>query len=160
MATEGRAAGETGGGAVAPRSHLFAVRLWKAETADGPEYRGSVREVVSGAFRGFRTWSDLTAFLIARVEETDGAHGGEHAEGDDGTGETPAPPTTRTDAAQGQVGAGEGDTLGVLEADAAVADPVDHPERHHARSGGEVRGAEAAPRHETGQGEPGQVRRH
>ena len=56
-------------GSARPRSHLFAVRLWKEDLAGGSEYRGSVREVVSGAFRSFRDWSDLTAFLIARVEE-------------------------------------------------------------------------------------------
>jgi hypothetical protein len=51
------------------RSSLFAVRLWKEEVAGGWEYRGSVRDVVSGAFRGFRDWSDLAAFMVERVEE-------------------------------------------------------------------------------------------
>ena len=51
------------------RSHLFAVRLWTEEVASGREYRGSVRDVVGGAFRDFRDWSDLTAFMIARMEE-------------------------------------------------------------------------------------------
>ena len=55
--------------AVRPRSHLFAVRLWKEDLAGGSEYRGNVREVVSGAFRTFRDWSDLAAFMIARLEE-------------------------------------------------------------------------------------------
>jgi hypothetical protein len=50
-------------------SQLFTVRLWKEELNDGPEYRGSVRDVVSGAFRNFRDWSDLAAFMIARLEE-------------------------------------------------------------------------------------------
>jgi hypothetical protein len=63
------AAGVRARGSARPRSHLFAVRLWKEDLAGGSEYRGSVREVVSGAFRSFRDWSDLTAFLIARVEE-------------------------------------------------------------------------------------------
>ncbi|HSL00468.1 MAG TPA: NAD(P)H-binding protein [Rubrobacteraceae bacterium] len=51
------------------RSHLFTVRVWKEEAADGSEYRGSVREVASGAFRNFRDWSDLPTFMIERVEE-------------------------------------------------------------------------------------------
>lgn len=56
------------------RSHLFAVRLWREELADGAEYRGSVREVVSGAYANFRDWSDLAAFMVARVEEGDPVH--------------------------------------------------------------------------------------
>lgn len=51
------------------RSQLFTVCLWKEEVAGGPEYRGSVRDVVSGAFRNFRDWSDLVAFMIARLQE-------------------------------------------------------------------------------------------
>jgi hypothetical protein len=47
---------------------LFAVRLWKEELGDGSEYRGSVRDVTSGAFRSFRDWSDLVAFMVARIE--------------------------------------------------------------------------------------------
>jgi hypothetical protein len=56
------------------RSQLFTVRLWKEEVAGGPEYRGSVRDVVSGAFRNFRNWSDLAAFMIERVEEVEPGH--------------------------------------------------------------------------------------
>jgi hypothetical protein len=52
-----------------PRSHLFTVRLWKVEMAHRSEYRGSVRDVISGAFRNFRDWSDLAAFMIEWVEE-------------------------------------------------------------------------------------------
>jgi hypothetical protein len=37
--------------------------------AGGWEYRGSVREVVSGAFRTFRSWTDLAAFMVERMEE-------------------------------------------------------------------------------------------
>jgi hypothetical protein len=47
---------------------LFAVRLWKEELGGGSEYRGSVRDVTSGAFRSFRDWSDLVAFMVARIE--------------------------------------------------------------------------------------------
>ncbi|HEY7031762.1 MAG TPA: hypothetical protein VH482_10560 [Thermomicrobiales bacterium] len=51
------------------RSRLFAVRLWTEEVAGGHEYRGSARDVLGGAFRGFREWSDLIAFMVARMEE-------------------------------------------------------------------------------------------
>lgn len=59
------------------RAHprLFTVRLWREEVAGGPEYRGSVRDI-SGAFRNFRDWSDLTAFMIARLEEDENARAG------------------------------------------------------------------------------------
>jgi hypothetical protein len=57
----------------AARSHLFAVRLWREEVAAGPEYRGSVRDVVTGAFRNFRDWSDLAAFMVVRIEEAENA---------------------------------------------------------------------------------------
>jgi hypothetical protein len=56
-----------------PRSRLFAVRLWTEEVTGGREYRGSVRDVAGGAFRGFRDWSDLIAFLMARLEDDDRA---------------------------------------------------------------------------------------
>lgn len=84
MATEGRAAGEREGGAAKARSHLFAVRLWKEEVAGDPEYRGNVRDVVNGAFRNFRDWSDLAAFMVARVEEgeSDPAEPGEGGRND------------------------------------------------------------------------------
>ena len=55
--------------AARPTTRLFAVRLWSEEVAGGVEYRGSVRDVASGAFRGFRDWSDLVAFLTDRMEE-------------------------------------------------------------------------------------------
>jgi hypothetical protein len=56
------------------RSRLFSIRLWKEEVAGGSEYRGSARDVVSGAFRSFRDWSDLAAFMIERVEEDEPEH--------------------------------------------------------------------------------------
>jgi hypothetical protein len=56
------------------RSQLFTVRLWKGEVAGGWEYRGSVRDVVSGAFRNFRDWPDLAAFMIERLEEDEPEH--------------------------------------------------------------------------------------
>jgi hypothetical protein len=48
---------------------LFLVRLWRAEVAGGAEYRGSVRDVTSGAWRNFRDWSDAQAFVMEQVEE-------------------------------------------------------------------------------------------
>jgi hypothetical protein len=81
MATDGRAADEREDGATRARSHLFTVRLWREEVADGPEYRGSVRDVVSGAFRNFRNWSDLAAFMVAWVEDDEGAAAGPAAGG-------------------------------------------------------------------------------
>ena len=75
MENDDRAAGERR--ATVLRSHLFTVRLWKEEVADGSEYRGSVRDVVSGAFRSFRDWSDLAAFMIERVEEDELGHRGQ-----------------------------------------------------------------------------------
>ncbi|MGZ6388823.1 MAG: hypothetical protein ACXWQZ_06135 [Ktedonobacterales bacterium] len=56
-------------GAARPRSHLFSARLWREQVAGGSEYRGSVRDVVSGAFCSFREWSDLAAFMIEQLEE-------------------------------------------------------------------------------------------
>jgi hypothetical protein len=55
-------------GAANPATHLFAVRLWTEEPAGGSEYRGSVRDVMTQAFRGFRDWSELVAFMVARME--------------------------------------------------------------------------------------------
>ncbi len=51
------------------RSRLFTVRVWAVEDGDVVEHRGSVRDVESGAFCNFRQWSDLSAFLVARVDE-------------------------------------------------------------------------------------------
>jgi hypothetical protein len=56
-----------------PAAHVFAVRLWKEEMTGGSEYRGSVREVRSDAHRGFRDWSDLVAFMVARMEQDESA---------------------------------------------------------------------------------------
>ena len=87
MVTDDQATARSGP-ATGPHSHLFSVRLWKEEVATGPEFRGTVRDVVTGAFRNFRDWSDLAAFMVARMEETEGAHaahseGGGDAERDD-----------------------------------------------------------------------------
>ena len=69
MESDQWAADEGARGAARPRSHLFAIRLWKHEAASGSEYRGSVREVISGAFRNFRDWSELASFMMAQMEE-------------------------------------------------------------------------------------------
>jgi hypothetical protein len=50
-------------------SQLFTVRVWKAPIDGGFEYRGSVHEVATGAFRNFRSWRDLTEFIVARIDE-------------------------------------------------------------------------------------------
>lgn len=58
-----------------PAARLFSVRLWKEELAGGSEYRGSVRDVTTDAFRGFRDWSDMVAFMVARLEQDRHARG-------------------------------------------------------------------------------------
>ena len=52
-----------------PPMRVFTVRLWKEEVAGGSEYRGSVRDIRTDAFRGFRDWSDLVAFMVSRIEQ-------------------------------------------------------------------------------------------
>ena len=69
MESDEWAADEGARGAARPRSRLFAVRVWKHEVVGGSEYRGSVREVISGAFRNFRDWSELASFMMAQMEE-------------------------------------------------------------------------------------------
>ncbi|MCX6032872.1 MAG: hypothetical protein NT169_26750 [Chloroflexi bacterium] len=50
--------------APSPRSHLFTVRLWLEEFADGgSEWRGKVQHVLSGETRYFRNWHALRVFL-------------------------------------------------------------------------------------------------
>ena len=51
------------------RSRVFLIRLWKVEAAGGAEYRGSVRDVSSGAWRSFRDWSDVAAFMETQVDD-------------------------------------------------------------------------------------------
>jgi hypothetical protein len=86
MAFKGRAAGQRGRRATQVRSQLFSVRLWKEEVAAGSEYRGSVRDVISGAFLNFRDWSDLAAFMVGRLEEDEVAQA-ERSEGGGGAGD-------------------------------------------------------------------------
>jgi hypothetical protein len=80
MDADDRAAGDQAHGEARPRSQLFAVRLWQEDVAGGAEFRGNVRDVVSGAFRHFRDWTDLVAFMIAQMEEAENGHVGQ-AEG-------------------------------------------------------------------------------
>jgi hypothetical protein len=82
MATDDGAAGDGAERTMRPRSRLFAVRLWTEDVAGGSEYRGSVRDVAGGAFRGFRDWSDLVGFMIERMQED------EHVQAERATGET------------------------------------------------------------------------
>ena len=80
MESDERAAGDGGSGVARQRSHLFTVRLWKHGAGGASEYRGSVREVISGAVRNFRDWSELAAFMMEQMEDdesarTEGAEG-------------------------------------------------------------------------------------
>lgn len=77
-------------------SCAFAVRLWKEELAGGPEYRGSVRDVMTDGFRGFRDWSGLIAFMVARVEQNESV-GGERTPVDASKQEVEDRPSPRTD---------------------------------------------------------------
>lgn len=49
---------------------LFTVRLWSEGTGDHVEHRGEVREVATGAYRGFSRWDDLTSFLTEQLATT------------------------------------------------------------------------------------------
>jgi hypothetical protein len=69
MAINDRAANDGQDRAAKPRSRFFTVRLWAEEVAGGWEYCGTVQDVVGRAFRGFRDWSDLTDFMIARLDD-------------------------------------------------------------------------------------------
>jgi hypothetical protein len=69
MAINDRISSEGSSQPAATGTRLFVIRLWKEEAAEGFEFRGSARDVVNGSFVGFRDWTDLTAFMAARVEE-------------------------------------------------------------------------------------------
>lgn len=58
------------------RARLFTVRLWKEELGEGSGSRGTVRDVSTQAFRAFRDFSDLVAFIAARMEQNDSARYG------------------------------------------------------------------------------------
>ena len=61
--------------AAKPAARLFAVRLQKEELDGGSGYRGSARDVITGAYRGFRDWADLIAFMVAQIEQDESARG-------------------------------------------------------------------------------------
>jgi hypothetical protein len=76
MTTDGPTTSAEAPRAARPAARTFAVRLWKEELAGGSEYRGSVRDVSTDGFRAFRDWSDLIAFMVARVEQDESGDGG------------------------------------------------------------------------------------
>ncbi len=51
------------------RRRTFTVSVWFEQVGEAVEHRGRVREVDSGAFRSFRHWSELNAFLAERLVE-------------------------------------------------------------------------------------------
>ena len=55
-------------------SHLFTVRVWEEELGGGTvEVRMQVRHVLSGETRHLRTWTELTAYMQAKIETLDTA---------------------------------------------------------------------------------------
>jgi hypothetical protein len=57
---------------LAPRSHLFTVRLWsEALGGEQHEVRMQVRHVLSGETRYFRAWPALAAYMQAKMQEFD-----------------------------------------------------------------------------------------
>ena len=53
--------------ATAAPARLFAVRVWREHGSDPAEHRGDVREVATGAHRGFSRWEDLTSFIVEQL---------------------------------------------------------------------------------------------
>ena len=51
------------------RRRTFTVSVWSEQVGEAVEHRGTAREVDTGAFRGFRRWSELSAFLAERMVE-------------------------------------------------------------------------------------------
>jgi hypothetical protein len=55
------------------RTHLFTVRVWLEELGAGQtEWRGEVRDVVSGEVRYFRDWPTLVALVQAMLPKKGG----------------------------------------------------------------------------------------
>jgi hypothetical protein len=71
MTSKDYSGSERRGQAGRQHSRLFTVRIWTEEVAGGREYRGIVQEVTSRTTRSFRNWSDLTGFIIARMDGED-----------------------------------------------------------------------------------------
>jgi hypothetical protein len=60
----------------APHTYLFTVRLWLEDLGGGQtEWRGEVRDVVSGEVRYFRDWPTLIALVQAMLPKQAGADG-------------------------------------------------------------------------------------
>jgi hypothetical protein len=56
------------------RMHLFTVRVWLEELGAGQtEWRGEVRDVVSGEVRYFRDWPTLVTLVQAMLPQHGGA---------------------------------------------------------------------------------------
>jgi hypothetical protein len=52
----------------APESHLFTLRLWGEEDADGRiQWRGKLQHVMSGQTRHFRDWPALIPLLLSML---------------------------------------------------------------------------------------------
>jgi hypothetical protein len=60
---------QVAGGERGRTSRVFTVRIWSEIVGDVIEHRGQVRDVTTGAHRGFRSWSDLTSFLTEQLAE-------------------------------------------------------------------------------------------
>jgi hypothetical protein len=57
-----------------PRTHLFTVRLWVEPMGDDQgELRMQVQHLLSGETRYFRAWSEVVAFLLAKMQALDSA---------------------------------------------------------------------------------------
>jgi len=55
-------------------THLFTVRLWHEDLGAGQtEWRGEIRDVVSGEVRYFRDWPTLIALLQAPLPKNGGS---------------------------------------------------------------------------------------
>lgn len=61
-----------------PHTHLFTVRLWVERYGDDRgEVRIQVRHVLSGETCYFRAWSEVVAFLLAKMQALDAESRGE-----------------------------------------------------------------------------------
>lgn len=59
---------KTGGATQHPRSHLFLVRMWLEDLAEGKnEWRGQLTIMPSGEVRYFREWPVLIMILQERL---------------------------------------------------------------------------------------------
>jgi hypothetical protein len=70
------------------QASLFTVRLWSHREGGLAEQRGTVRSVETGAYRSFRHWDELVAFL---VDQASRAAPTLHRDEPTGTGEDHGP---------------------------------------------------------------------